>query len=168
MDNERKFFTNQVVYKKDEKKKVVIYVRYSSQRQGEISVDKQLTECYRYCNANGFKVVKEYVDVSDSAKSDTRPQFTQMITDSNNREFEGVIVYQLDKFARNRYDNATYKSILKKNGVKVYSTRENFSDDPSGILMESVIEGMIEYFAKDDELLNKVLAMKEANLNNEQ
>lgn len=152
----------------NEKKKVVIYVRYSTQSQGEISVDTQLTECYRYCNANDFKVVKEYVDVSDSAKTDTRPQFMQMINDSNNREFEGVIVYQLDRFARNRYDNATYKSILKKNGVKIYSTRESFSDDPSGILMESMLEGMIEYFAKDEELLNKVLAMKEANLNNGQ
>ena len=58
-----------------------------------------------------------------------------MIGDSAKRQFQGVLVYQLDRFARNRYDSAIYKAKLKKNGVKVLSARENISDDASGILI---------------------------------
>lgn len=61
-----------------------------------------------------------------------------MIQDSANRNFEFVIVYQLDRFSRNRYDSAHYKNKLKKNGVRVLSARENINEDASGILMESV------------------------------
>lgn len=70
-----------------------------------------------------------------------------MIEDSSKKCFEFVLVYQLDRFARNRYDSATYKTKLKKNGVRVISAKENISDDASGILMESVLEGMAEYYS---------------------
>ena len=56
-------------------------------------------------------------------------------------------MYQFDRFARNRYDSAHYKHILSKNGVRVVSARENISEDASGILMESVLEGMAEYYS---------------------
>lgn len=54
-----------------------------------------------------------------------------MIADSDKHTFEGVLVYQLDRFARNRYDSAINKAKLKKNGVRVISARENISDDAS-------------------------------------
>jgi DNA invertase Pin-like site-specific DNA recombinase len=63
-------------------------------------------------------------------------------------------VYTLDRFSRNRYDSAHYKHILKKNGVKVLSAKENISNDPSGILMETMLEGMAEYYSA--ELAQKV------------
>ncbi|MFI3254945.1 MAG: recombinase family protein [Eubacteriales bacterium] len=72
-----------------------------------------------------------------------------MIADSAKRQFEGVLVYQLDRFSRNRYDSATNKQKLKKNGVRVLSARENISDDASGVLMESILEGMAEYYSKE-------------------
>ena len=72
-----------------------------------------------------------------------------MIADSSKHTFGGVLVYQLDRFARNRYDSAVNKSILKKNGVRVLSARENISDDASGILVEGVLESMAEYFSAE-------------------
>ena len=78
-----------------------------------------------------------------------------MIADSGKQLFDIVIVYTLDRFARNRYDSATYKAKLKKNGVKVISAKENITDDPSGIILESVLEGMAEYYSV--ELAQKVL-----------
>lgn len=77
-----------------------------------------------------------------------------MIIDSGKRAFTHVLVYQLDRFARDRYDSATYKHVLKKNGVKVLSAKENITDDASSVLMESVLEGMAEYYSK--ELAQKV------------
>lgn len=59
------------------------------------------------------------------------------------------MVYQLDRFARNRYDSATNKARLKKNGVRVISVKENISDDAYGILVEGVLENMAEYYSAE-------------------
>ena len=127
--------------------KVIIYARYSSDRQTEQSIEGQVKVCREYAERNGYKIVGEYIDRAISGTSDNRPEFLRMIAESAKRQFEGVLVYQLDRFARNRYDSATYKAKLKKNGVRVLSARENISDDASGILMEAVLEGMAEYYS---------------------
>lgn len=94
-------------------------------------------------------VVHEYIYRALSGTTDRRPAFLQMIEDSKKKEFEFVLVYQLDRFVRNRYDSANYKMRMKKNGVRVLSARENISDDASEILMESVLEGMAEYYSAE-------------------
>jgi site-specific DNA recombinase len=130
-----------------ETKKVVIYARYSSDRQTEQSIEGQLKECYAYAQRNDYTIVDEYIDRAISGTNDNRPQFQRMIEDSAKKLFQGVLVYQLDRFARNRYDSAMYKARLKKNGVRVMSARENISEDASGVLMEAVLEGMAEYYS---------------------
>lgn len=134
---------------------VVIYARFSSSKQNETSIEAQLKECYSFCERNRYNVIGEYIDKAISGKTDHRPDFQRMIADSNKKNFEGIIVYQLDRFARNRYDSATYKAKLKKNGVRVLSAKENITDDASGILVESVLEGMAEYYSA--ELSQKVI-----------
>lgn len=126
---------------------VVIYARYSSDKQTEQSIERQLQDCYAYAKRNDYNVIAEYIDRATTGTNDDREQFQKMIEDSNKKCFEFVLVWQLDRFARNRYDSATYKNKLKKNGVRVISVNENISDDASGILMESVLEGMAEYYS---------------------
>jgi hypothetical protein len=60
-----------------------------------------------------------------------------------------VIVWKLDRFSRDRYDSAHYKRILRKNGVKVVSAKENISDGPEGIILESMLEGYAEYYSAE-------------------
>lgn len=127
----------------------VIYARYSSHNQTEMSIEGQLKECYSYAKREGYTVITEYIDRALTGTNDKRPQFQKMLRDSEKRHFDAVIVYQLDRFARNRYDSATHKARLKKNGVKVLSARENISEDASGILMEAVLEGMAEYYSME-------------------
>ena len=126
------------------KMKVVIYARYSSDKQTEQSIEGQLRVCHEYAEKNEYMVIGEYIDRALTGTTDKRPEFLRMIEDSKKKTFNYVIVYQLDRFARNRYDSATYKAKLAKNGVRVLSARENISDDASGVLMESVLEGMAE------------------------
>lgn len=128
---------------------VVIYARYSSHGQTEQSIEGQLKVCYEYAKSHKYHVVQEYIDRALTGTNDRRPQFQQMIEDSKNGLFHYVLVYQLDRFARDRYDSAVYKRILKKNGVKVLSAKENISADASGILVESVLEGMAEYYSAE-------------------
>ncbi len=97
----------------------VIYARYSSDNQREESIEGQIRECTAYAEKNGITVVKHYIDRAISAKTDNRPEFQQMIKDSDKKLFDIVLVWKLDRFARNRYDSARYKTQLKKNGVKL-------------------------------------------------
>ena len=128
---------------------VVIYARFSSHSQTEQSIEGQLKTCYEFARKQGYTVIAEYIDRALSGTTDNRPQFLKMIEDSNKKHFDGVLVYQLDRFARNRYDSATYKAKLKKNGVRVYSARENITDDASGILVEGLLESMAEYYSAE-------------------
>ena len=140
---------------------VVIYARYSSHSQTEQSIEGQLHTCYEYAKINGYLVVGEYIDRAQSGTTDSRAEFQRMIADSDKHTFEGVLVYQLDRFARNRYDSAINKAKLKKNGVRVISARENISDDASGILVEGVLESMAEYYSA--ELSQKIRRGMEIN-----
>ena len=126
----------------------VIYARFSSSSQTEQSIEGQLKYCYEYAKANDLTVIREYIDRAKSGTSaEKRDSFQKMIADSSKKQFDFVLVYQLDRFARNRYDSATTKAKLKKNGVRVTSVRENISDDASGVLMKAVLEGMAEYYS---------------------
>ncbi|MDL2294089.1 recombinase family protein, partial [Ruminococcaceae bacterium OttesenSCG-928-D13] len=128
----------------------VIYARYSSHSQGEQSIEGQLNACYEYAKRNGIQVIEKYIDRAKTGTStEKRDRFNDMLTDSAKKRFDMVLVYQLDRFARSRYDSADAKYKLKKNGVKVVSVRENISEDASGVLMEAVLEGMAEYYSAE-------------------
>ena len=135
--------------------KAVIYARYSSDNQREESIEGQLRDCTAFAEKNGFTVLHHYIDRAYSAKTDNRPEFQNMIRDSAKKLFDVIIVWKLDRFARNRYDSARYKNALKKNGVKVVSATEVISDGPDGIILESVLEGFAEYYSA--ELSEKVV-----------
>lgn len=127
----------------------VIYARYSSHGQTEQSIEGQLRVCYEYAEREGYAVVGEYIDRAVTGRSDDRPDFQRMITEAKKRAFEYVIVYKLDRFARNRYDSAIYKNSLKKSGVKVLSAMENIGDNPESIILEAVLEASAEYYSVD-------------------
>ena len=129
--------------------KAVIYARYSSSSQREESIEGQVKECMAYAERNGYSIIGTYVDRALSGTTDNRPQFQKMIDDSKRKLFEVVIVWKLDRFARNRYDSARYKHQLKKNGVRVISATEQISKGAEGILLESVLEGYAEYYSED-------------------
>ena len=129
--------------------RAVIYARFSSEKQNEASIEGQLRECLDYAKYNGIEVIGEYIDRAVSAKTDNRPDFQRMIKDSYKNAFDTVLVWKLDRFARNRYDSAYYKNILKKNGVRVISAKESISQGADGILLESILEGYAEYYSAE-------------------
>ena len=133
----------------------VIYARYSSDNQREESIEGQIRECTAYAEKNGITVVKHYIDRALSAKTDNRPDFQQMIKDSEKRLFDIVLVWKLDRFARNRYDSAHYEYQLERNHVKLVSATEPISDSPAGIMVKSMLTGMAEYYSA--ELSEKVV-----------
>ena len=129
--------------------KAVIYARYSSDSQREESIEGQLRECTEYAERNGITILRSYIDRALSARTADRPEFQNMIKDSEQKLFDVVLIWKLDRFSRDRYDSAHYKHILKKNGVKVVSVKENISDGPEGIILESTLEGYAEFYSAE-------------------
>lgn len=129
--------------------RTVIYARYSSGAQKDVSIDQQTRACRDFAERQGLEVVGVYEDRALTGTNDHRPGFQRMLLDSAKGGWDYVLVYTLDRFARNRYDSAVNKQKLKEYGVRVLSAMENITDDPAGILLESVLEGMAEYYSKE-------------------
>lgn len=130
---------------------VTLYLRFSSERQSEQSIEGQLRDCIAYCKRKDYRIVAVYVDRALTARKNVekRVQFQQMIVDSSHHAWDLVIVWKLDRFARNREDSAVFKMRLRKNGVRVESATEAISKNPEGIILESVLEGIAEYYSAD-------------------
>lgn len=129
--------------------RAVAYPRYSSSNQREESLEAQMRAIEEYCRHRGYTLIGSYPDEAKSATTDNRPNFQRMIKDSDKKLFDVVVVHKLDRFARERYDSAFYKRILRKNGVRLESVLEQFDDSPESVILESVLEGMAEYYSKN-------------------
>ena len=129
--------------------RVAEYARFSSDNQRTESIDAQIRAMNQYCKQNHWQIVATYTDEARSATTDNRPQFQQMIKDSGKGIFDIILVHKLDRFSRDRYDSAIYKKRLKKNNVKLCSVLERIDDSPESVMMESVLEGMAEYYSKN-------------------
>lgn len=135
-------------------KTAVIYARYSSTNQTEQSIEGQVHVCQDFAKRNNIIIVDSYIDRAISGTTDERDSFQRMLKDSNNKKWNYDLVYKLDRFARNKYEAAIHRKRLKDNGIKILSAMENIPETPEGVLLESLLEGMNQYFS--EELAQKV------------
>ncbi|HBG7256460.1 recombinase family protein [Clostridioides difficile] len=113
------------------------------------SIDAQIRAIEEYADKNDIKIVNKFIDRAKSATSDKRPAFQDMIKycEADNTGISMVIVHKLDRFSRDKYDSAMYKQKLKVKGIRVVSVLENLNDSPESVILESVIEGMAQYYS---------------------
>ena len=130
-------------------KTAVIYARYSCDKQTEQSIEGQLRICNDYAARNEIIVVDTYIDRATTGTNDNRAAFQKMMKDSAKRAWDYVIVYKLDRFSRDKYESAMHRHTLKMNGVKLVSAMENIPDTPEGIILESLLEGMNQYYSAE-------------------
>ena len=135
-------------------KTAAIYARYSCENQTEQSIEGQLRVCQEYAASQGILIVDTYIDRAMSGTNDNRAAFQQMLSDSDKKEFQYVIVYKLDRFARNKLESVINKQKLRDNGVLLLSAMEQITDTPEGRMMETILEGFNQYFS--EELTQKV------------
>ena len=130
---------------KDEK--AVVYARFSSHSQGEQSIEGQLAAARAYATARGYSIIHEYIDRAMTGKNDNRDDFQRMLSDCAKKQFSVIIVWKVDRFGRNREEITFNKYRAKKHGVRVEYVAENLPDSPEGVILESVLEGMAEYYS---------------------
>jgi site-specific DNA recombinase len=131
--------------------KVALYARVSSEKQAEkdLSIPAQLKALRKFAQDKGWTICGEYVDEAQSARSADRPAFQRMIAGAKqpNRPFEAIVVWKLNRFARNREDSIIYKSLLRRLGVSVESINERLDDSPASRLYEGMIEVIDEFYS---------------------
>ena len=132
----------------------VIYARYSSYGQTEQSIEGQVRECTDYARQNNIVILDSYIDRAMTGTNDNRTDFQRMMKDSAKKAWEMILVYKLDRFSRNKYEMAIHKKTLKDRGIQVVSAKEHIPEGPEGIILESLLEGMAEYYSV--ELAQKV------------
>ena len=126
----------------------VIYARYSpGPNQTDQSIEGQIHECTRFCEDNDLRIVGTYIDRKQTGRNDNRADFQKMLRDSSRHGFSTVVVWKIDRFGRNREEIAKNKAVLRMNGVRVLSAKEHIPDGPEGIILESVLEGLAEYYS---------------------
>ena len=131
-------------------KTTIVYARYSSHQQTEQSIDGQLRVCKEFAQRNGYTIIGEYIDRAASGTNDKRPEFQRMLSDATAGTFEYVLVYQYDRFARNRRDSLNNKHHLSKYHVKLISATEPMiTDDPANVFIEGMLETVAEYYSRD-------------------
>ena len=130
-------------------KTAVEYLRYSSDRQTEQSIEGQKRVCDEFAKRNDILIVDTYIDRAMTGTNDNRDSFQQMLKDSDKKAWDFVLVYKLDRFSRNKYEMAIHRKHLKDNGIKILSAMENIPDTPEGILLESLLEGMNQYYSEE-------------------
>lgn len=129
----------------------VIYARYSEgPRQTDQSIEGQVTDCTAFAQQKGIDVIGLYADRHVSGKSvDGRDEFQRMMKDAERGLFDCVIVWKIDRFGRSREDIAVNKIRLRRAGVTLMYARESIPEGPEGILLESLMEGLAEYYSAD-------------------
>lgn len=128
----------------------VIYARFSSYNQQEQSIEGQLRACREYAARNDLTIVAEYCDRARSGTNSNRPEFQRMLKDSETGGFKIVLVYQYDRFARNRRESMNNEFLLQANGVKLVSINEPIDEeDSTSVIVKGMFESIAEYYSRD-------------------
>ena len=127
--------------------RVVIYVRVSSKNQDiENSSDAQIAECKAYIEKMGWTLVGIYIDKARSGRDDKRPQHSLMVHDGTkqDRDFDKVVMWKMDRYARHENYATLTKAMLRKAGVDVVAIKDPPTDGPFGRVIEALLDTMAE------------------------
>ena len=130
-----------------DKKIAVGYCRFSSENQREESIDSQQRNIKNYAHKEGYQIIDWYIDKALSGTTDKRPQFKKMVEQAKKGKFRTILVNKLDRFSRDKWGSQFYKFELSKHSVVVRSVTEPIDDSPAGKMMESMLEGMAQFYS---------------------
>lgn len=125
----------------------IIYCRVSSKEQIEgTSLESQRASCLEYARSKGIEILRVFVEQGESAKFADRTQLLELIDFCRTHKNVNVLlVWKVDRFARNVADHFSVKATLGKYGVRIVSVTEPIDTNPEGKLMETILAGFAEF-----------------------
>src|SRR5438128_5736054 len=126
----------------------VIYIRVSTKEQTEnLSLSTQLKACENYCERQGFEVLARFREEGESAKTADRTELQKLLQfcRTNKGAVQFVVVFNLTRFAREKYDHFALRAHLKSLGISLRSATEPIDDTSTGKLMEGVLAAFAQF-----------------------
>src|SRR5215207_1255063 len=126
----------------------VIYIRVSTKEQTEnLSLPTQLRSCEDYCRREGLDVLAQFKEEGESAKTANRTELQKLLTfcRTNKGRVHFVVVFNLTRFARDKYDHFALRSHLQSLGISLRSATEPIDDTSTGKLMEGVLAAFAQF-----------------------
>jgi site-specific DNA recombinase len=126
----------------------VIYVRVSDPRQAEnLSLATQLRTCEEYCHRQGLEIVERFREQGESAKTADRTELQRLLQycRTHKGKVQFVVVFNLTRFAREKYDHFALRAHLKSLGISLRSATEPIDDTATGKLMEGVLAAFAQF-----------------------
>ena len=131
------------------KEPVVAYARFSSEGQRDESIDAQMRAISEYADKNNMRIIHEYIDKAKTATNDNRPEFQNMVSDSERKRFKKILVHKPDRFSRDNLLSLMYIDQFLNKGIKVVSVTEQFDDSPSGEFMRNIMLAQGQMFSRN-------------------
>ncbi len=108
-------------------KNCYIYLRVSTEEQATegFSIDNQKKACIDYAQMCGYHIKGVFKDEGKSGRTTDRPAFQELLEVIKEHPVEAVIIYKIDRFARNVGDFSNLRKEFKNIGIKLLSVSEN-------------------------------------------
>ena len=122
--------------------RVVIYARVSTKDQ---SCELQLRDLRAYCAARGISVLREYVDIGESGAKDSRPQLNELMAAGRKRQFDAILVWRFDRFARSTKHLLLALEEFRSLGIQFISYQENIdTSSPLGQALFTIVSAVAQ------------------------
>lgn len=123
-----------------------VYVRVSTKEQAaSLSLSSQETACRAWCKRQGLEVIRVFTDAGESAKTADRPAFSEAIAWCREAKPSHLVVYKVDRFARNALDHLSTRHTLEAVGVQLASATEQIEETAAGRLSETLFAAIAEF-----------------------
>ena len=128
----------------------IAYYRFSSHSQNEASIDQQRDCAHEYAVSKGLTIVREYSDAAISGTTNARPQYQLMLSEIDKIKPAVLILWKTDRLGRNKIELIVAKKMIRESGCRIHLIAEPTPDDsPESGLMETILEGMTEFYSKN-------------------
>lgn len=146
----------------------VIYSRYSSHAQKDVSIEQQVEECLEYARTNNLTVTHTYADRHLTARSDRRPEFQKMMRDAGHARFDVIIAYKSNRIARNMLHALSYEEKLYQQGIRIVYVKEEFGDNAAGRFALRTMMNVNQFYSENmgEDILRGMTDNAENNLVN--
>jgi len=127
---------------------VVIYCRVSSKEQVDgTSLESQEQACREYAARNRMNIMRVFTERGESAKFADRPRLLELIAYCRKRKnaVQQLLVWKVDRLARNVGDHYSIKAELLTMNVQVVSVTEPIDTKPEGKLLETMLAGFAQF-----------------------
>lgn len=130
--------------------RAVVYARYSSQKQKELSIEGQLRETAEYCERNHLCMVREpYIDRARSGRGGKRLAFQQMLEDAQAGAFDVIVIWKFNRFFRNLNQQSIVLEQLRQYGVEMQAVRDPLPEGKGGVYMRAFYGADAEVYSLD-------------------